>query len=293
MNRNWEEEIDVPVGPDNGFAPGLPDQGQPTHFLQRRNRFVFRVPVPKGFTEKDELVWTLTTYGKSEKAYATLRPDYLVDDVVRASETGALGAGTSSPEVRANKAPVVAVEGAKARTVKVGQPLTLTTVVTDDGVPKGRAQPDLGTLLAAAAAAQARGGAPGSAPAAGAAAPGAAGRGAGGAAGGLPPGFSRNPVMNPPIRITVNKSVGLYLSWFVYRGAAKVSITPDQIKTWEDTRAGANSAWAPNWRPPTAPKDGRWVATAVFDAPGTYVLRARADDGALLGDQEVTVTVTP
>ena len=50
MNRNWEEEIDVPVGPNNGFAPGSADQGQPTHFLPRRNRFVFRVAVPKTFT---------------------------------------------------------------------------------------------------------------------------------------------------------------------------------------------------------------------------------------------------
>ena len=58
--------------------------GQPTHFLPRRNRFVFRVKVPSGFGEKDELVWTLTTHGKTEKAYATLRPDYVVDDVVKA-----------------------------------------------------------------------------------------------------------------------------------------------------------------------------------------------------------------
>ena len=61
MNRNWEEEIDVPVGADNGFSAGGADQGQPTHFLPRRNRFVFRVKVPSTFTEKDELVWTLTT----------------------------------------------------------------------------------------------------------------------------------------------------------------------------------------------------------------------------------------
>src|SRR5262249_55212520 len=67
MNRNWEEEIDVPVGPDNGFNVGRVDQGQPTHFLPRRNRFVFRVPVPEGFGEKDELIWTLTTHGKTEK----------------------------------------------------------------------------------------------------------------------------------------------------------------------------------------------------------------------------------
>ena len=65
----------------------------------------------------------LTTYGKTEKAYATLRLDYKVDDVVKASETGALGAGTSSPEVRGNKPPVVKVEGPKALTAKVGQPL--------------------------------------------------------------------------------------------------------------------------------------------------------------------------
>jgi hypothetical protein len=73
MNRNWEEELDIPVGADNGFAPGNADQGQPTHFLPRRNRFVFRVPVPKSFTDKDELIWTITSKGKTEKAYASLR----------------------------------------------------------------------------------------------------------------------------------------------------------------------------------------------------------------------------
>src|SRR4029079_3860100 len=109
MNRNWEEEIDVPVGAENGVTPGNPDQGQPTHFLPRRNRFIFKVRVPAGFGEKDELVWTLVTRGKTEKAYATLRPDYILDDVVKASETGALGAGTSSPEVRANKAPLLRI----------------------------------------------------------------------------------------------------------------------------------------------------------------------------------------
>src|SRR5205823_6051133 len=49
MNRNWEEEIDVPVGPDNDIEPGGPDQGQPTHYLPRRNPFIFKVRVPKDF----------------------------------------------------------------------------------------------------------------------------------------------------------------------------------------------------------------------------------------------------
>ncbi len=114
MNRNWEEQIDVPVGPDNGFNIGDADQGQPTRFLPRRNRFVFRVLVPQGFSEKDELIWTLTTQGRTEKAYASLRLDYQIDDVVRASETGALGAGSSSPEIRANRPPTVEVQGRKA-----------------------------------------------------------------------------------------------------------------------------------------------------------------------------------
>src|SRR3974390_1383702 len=59
MNSNWEEEFDVPIGPDNNIEPGGPDQGQPTHFFPRRNRFVFWVNVPKDLGDK-ELVWTRT-----------------------------------------------------------------------------------------------------------------------------------------------------------------------------------------------------------------------------------------
>ena len=139
MNRNWQEELDVPIGPENNIEPGGPDFGQPTHFLPRRNRFVFKVHVPKDWGEK-EMIWTLTTRGKTEKAFATLRLDSKVDDVVKASETGALGAGTSSPEVRANKPPTVKLDGARQRTVKVGQPLLLVAWITDDGIPKRRSQ---------------------------------------------------------------------------------------------------------------------------------------------------------
>jgi hypothetical protein len=265
MNRNWEEEIDVPVGPDNGFNVGGADQGQPTHFLPRRNRFVFKVRVPNGFSDKDELIWTLTTHGKTEKAYASLRYDYVVDDVVKASETGALGAGTSSPEVRSNKPPAVTVEEVKARSVKIGEPLTLVAEVKDDGIPKPR---DLSRV----AAAQAR----------------AAAQATGGAA--APP---RNPAMSPPTRITVGKNLGLHVSWFVYRGAGKVTFDPPQVKAWEDTRAGANSPWAPLWAAPKLPADGRLEVRVTFDDPGTYVLRCRADDGALVADEDVTIVVKP
>jgi hypothetical protein len=71
-----------------------------------------------------------------------------------------------------------------------------------------------------------------------------------------------------------------------------VVFDPEQIVAWEDTRAGANSPWAPILIAPEMPADGKVVVHATFKEPGTYVLRARADDGALLGDEEVTVTVT-
>lgn len=138
MNDNWEEEIDLPTGPTNGFAPGDPDRGQPTHFLPRRNRFIFRIPVPKDFGAK-ELIWTLTVNGKTSKAYGSLRPDLLIENVDIMSETGALGAGTSSPAVRANKPPVIVLAGGeKIRTAKVGEAIELAAFVTDDGVPKPR-----------------------------------------------------------------------------------------------------------------------------------------------------------
>jgi hypothetical protein len=71
FNRNFEEELDVPVGADNTIEPGDPDHGQPTHFYPRRSRFQFHIRVPKDFGTK-EIIWTLTTHGKTERAYGTL-----------------------------------------------------------------------------------------------------------------------------------------------------------------------------------------------------------------------------
>ena len=135
MNENWLEEPDVPVGENNFFAPGDTDRGQPTHFLPRRNRFNFEVVVPADWGDR-ELVWTLKVNGVERKAYATLKTDYQVDNIVIASETGSLGAGTSSPESRANVKPDIEVIGDKIRTARVGEPLVLRTRVLDDGIPK-------------------------------------------------------------------------------------------------------------------------------------------------------------
>ena len=129
FNRNWEERPHVPIGPDNMIEPGGPDQGQPTYFFPRRNKFTFRVRVPRDFGDK-ELVWTLTVNGKTATAYATLKPEYVIDDGILIRNY----ANTSPADYHDNQRPVLSVEGETDRTVKVGEPLALTAVVSDDGL---------------------------------------------------------------------------------------------------------------------------------------------------------------
>jgi len=138
FNRNWEEEIDVPIGPGNTIEPGGPDQGQPTHFLPRRNRFVFRVRVPADFGNR-EIVWTLTTQGKTERAYATLKPEYFIDRLVIIANTGAGGGGGGGDmTLHDNRSPTLRVEGESTRIVRVGEPVTLEAHADDDGLPRPR-----------------------------------------------------------------------------------------------------------------------------------------------------------
>src|SRR5262249_1492586 len=64
FNRNLKQVLDIPVGPNNHIDPGGPDQGQPTHFLPRRQWGVFTVVVPKDFGSK-RLTWTITANGQT------------------------------------------------------------------------------------------------------------------------------------------------------------------------------------------------------------------------------------
>lgn len=70
-NRNNKQELDIPVGPENQIEPGGPDQGQPTHFLTRRQWGVFTVTVPKDFGSK-KVVWKIVANGKSTEVPAGL-----------------------------------------------------------------------------------------------------------------------------------------------------------------------------------------------------------------------------
>ena len=267
MNENWKESPDVPVGEHNFFSPGEADRGQPEHFLPRRNRFTFEVAVPADWGDR-ELVWTLTVNGVEKKAYATLREDYLVDNMVIASETGSLGAGTSSPESRANEPPVVTVQGDDIRAVLIGEPVLIDTLVVDDGLPTPTDPVEEARRFAEFA-----GGPLASAFV-------------------TPELVMQRRMTSPPTRVTVDKVNGLYFSWNKYRGPGSVTFDPPQVKVWEDTRTSANSPWGALFLPPPIPDDGIYAVTATFDEPGAYVLWGRADDGGLYHDGYITVIVT-
>ena len=127
FNRNWEETFHIPTGPNNVIEPGDPDRGQPTYFQPRRNRFLFRIRVPADFGDQ-EIVWSVTTHGKTERTYATLIPEYFIDKlVITANSGGAGGTGGADLTLHDNEPPT--------RTVTAGQPVALAAFATDDGVP--------------------------------------------------------------------------------------------------------------------------------------------------------------
>ncbi|MFL2553226.1 MAG: hypothetical protein ACJ0S4_00815 [Candidatus Rariloculaceae bacterium] len=282
MNDNWEEELRVPIGENNSFSPGEADRGQPTFFMPRRNRYTFTVTVPADWGDR-ELVWTLNGNGSESKAYTNKHRDFFLNNVVMASDSGALGGGRTTPETYINVEPTVTVEGDNEQrsvavgerrppgfigrsgpefpaefSVRVGEPLRLRAHLADDGLPSrrteggpvvtrkhSRGKDEWQRLIA---------------------------------------------LINNPA--SVQKTIGLFLSWNLYRGEGEVIFDPPQTKVWEDVRLASNSPWGRLWLPPEIPDDGMIETTATFDTPGAYVLWARVDDGNVPADGYITVTVT-
>jgi hypothetical protein len=130
FNRNWQETVLIAPGPDNRVEPGQPDQGQPTVFLPRRQGWVYRVRVPSDFGKK-VVTWTITVNGKTEHAYGELLPvEEITERIVMTR--GNLNPGDGDP----NKPPSVTI--APVAGAAPSQPIALTALVTDDGLPKPR-----------------------------------------------------------------------------------------------------------------------------------------------------------
>jgi len=127
FNRNQDEETDVPIGPDNNIEPGGPDQGQPTHFLPRRQWGIFTITVPKDFGDK-QLTWRITANGKTSVIPLGLYSLYRLEPLVDATDNTPpyIGFSDSGPFVNGPRGQSESI------TAKVATPLPLTVWVADD-----------------------------------------------------------------------------------------------------------------------------------------------------------------
>jgi hypothetical protein len=132
LNRNWEETPDIAAGPNNGFGAGSEDLGQPTHFLPRRQAFVFKVDVPADWPVDKDLVWTVTANGATLKAFGSLWPVWEIDEQTMSANNGGRTARTFGEPL--NHPPAIA-SPLPAQKAVAGQPLTLVLPVKDDGLP--------------------------------------------------------------------------------------------------------------------------------------------------------------
>ena len=132
FNRNTQQELDIPVGPNNRIEPGGPDMGQPTHFLPGRQWGMFAIPVPKVFTPQDKFTWTLFVNGQTTVIPLRLNPDYVI------SPFSEIGAGNTPPVIGFEEkaptiqGPIAMLATAPPRTASLSTPLALTLWVTDD-----------------------------------------------------------------------------------------------------------------------------------------------------------------
>lgn len=217
LNRNYEEQVDIPIGPDNSIKIGdetFGDRGQPTHFYPRRQRFLFRVVVPKDWDPNKKVIWSLTSRGRTDQAKGWLQPEWELSQGVIIEN---MGGGVPDPE---NKAPWLTVDPVSSITLP--GPATLTATAADDGLPKP---------------------------------------------------YKRAP-SNPDRDSQPRRPRGVQIKWIQYRGPGKVAFHPD-------------SSEVVYGQPVTL------TSQASFSAPGTYVLRAIANDGQLYTTRELTLTVKP
>jgi hypothetical protein len=138
-NKNREEIVDIPLGPDNYIEPAQFDGAQPTHFPTYKRRLfvghqepgVFAVTVPADMAGT-EVVWTLNHAGHSYSIPGRTASAYY--EMSRAERAR----GSLLPAIRFNVSGSESTdrEGIYASriTTSVGTPATLSAYVQDRGV---------------------------------------------------------------------------------------------------------------------------------------------------------------
>jgi hypothetical protein len=130
LNRNTKQEFDIPVGPNNRIEPGDPDQGQPTHFLPNRQWGVFTIKVPKDLGDK-KMTWTIVANGFTNTITMHTRPEWIVEPYEDAAQKNTPPVFKFASDGPAFTGPPSAI--AAKYTATAGEPLALTTWVTDEG----------------------------------------------------------------------------------------------------------------------------------------------------------------
>jgi hypothetical protein len=131
-NRNGQQELDIPIGPNNRIEPGGPDMGQPTHFLPGRQWGMFMVPAPRDFKPNDSYTWTLTANGQTTSIPLRMKADYVM------SPFAEIAVGNTPPVLRFEQAgkgvqgPLATPATAVSRTASVAAPLSLPLFLNDD-----------------------------------------------------------------------------------------------------------------------------------------------------------------
>jgi hypothetical protein len=274
FNRNTKEILDIAIGPNNhievsGGTPGPADQGQPTHFLPRRQRGIFTITVPKDFGDK-KVVWTLVANGHTLSVPGHLGAAWIINPM---SE---VGIGNTPPTISLDENGP-SVQGPRPLllecTAKAGEPLSFTVFAADDdrsiGIRAMRVA--LEVALRAAGISATDGKAADGTASRGAALPAA---GAGGA----------DAVATPELLAAAaaagfdTETVALFkggpsvtLTWQKYRGTGEVTFDDPQPKVEE----------VPGSEIPVKNVfNGKATTIVTFSEPGEYMLRVVANDSS-------------
>jgi hypothetical protein len=255
FNRNKEQELDIPIGPDNNIEPGGPDYGQPTHFYTGRQWGVFAIPLPKDFGAR-KLTWTLVANGQKAVVSFWTNPPYWID-FFRHSANG------NTPPVVKFSPDGPELTGPPKNVVQtlpgvVGQPVTLKMWASDKpatyepespgGAGRGRGADAAGRGADSAA----RGGA-------------AAGRGSN---------FDVSAAVGRSSVATSSPSAGrgrggppsdVTIIWKKYRGPGEVRIADEEIRLLN--KGDVNAVMEA-------------TTSATFSEPGEYWLRAQVNDAS-------------
>jgi hypothetical protein len=252
FNRNKQQVLDIPIGPNNRIEPGGPDFGQPTHFHAGRQYGVFAISIPKDFGTK-KLTWTLIANGHTSTVSFWANPPYWIDFYKN------LANGNEPPRIKFSAAGPELIGPPRERFVQtltgsVGEPVTLTLWAAD--------QPPTTVFESTP---------PGGAAAARAAAAGRGGRGGGVEAptaiigGRVIAGASNTTAAGAAAERAAERRTDIRVLWRKYRG-------PGDVKIAQETIGLVNDGDAKRFLEATT--------TATFSAPGEYWLRAQINDGS-------------